>query len=274
MAKPANKSITAIDLKEYLESDDDFAFELKVLTICNQHGDHVFHGGTYQDPNLNKNRQFDIRMWILNDRRRLGLAVECKNLKPSYPLLVSQLPRTKKEAFHSSITAGIFGAHTSSHKGSTSIYPEGLFVGKSTTQVGKPAQRSPNGPEFITGDAEVHDKWGQAMASAKDLITEATTYRGPHSSGSEQNSIVIPILVIPDETLWTVDYSEIGNRVGDPKLSNSCTLYLGSLYDYQVSTGKGKYCISHLNIYTVRGFVKFLEDAKRGMPEWFVLSQD
>lgn len=168
----ATKTITQEDLEDYLASEDDFAFELDVLKICQKHSPHVAHGGTYQDPISGQNRQFDIRIWITDQDRTLALAVECKNLKTYFPLLVSQVPRLEEEAFHGSIEAGKIGFAIRVHEGENTMYPEGQPVGKSTTQVGKPL--SMNGTSFVSGDGEAYDKWAQAIASAEELVTHAS----------------------------------------------------------------------------------------------------
>ncbi|WP_397380117.1 hypothetical protein [Prosthecobacter sp.] len=263
MAKPSTKSITKEDLERFLETEDDFEFELKLLTICQKHSPDVFHSGTYQDPISKLNRQYDFRMYISDGMRVLSLAIECKNLQPYYPLLVSQVPRTDQEAYHCYIDGGAFDPEVHLVKGGKSIYPQGGLVGKSTTQVGKPASANKNGgPDFIKGDADVYEKWSQAVASASDLIASAC-------NPSLQKSIILPVLVVPDGTLWTVDYDESGKRVSSPQLSNACTFYLSKNYKCKAEAGRGKYWISHLNIYTVCGFVEFLENAKRDMNRWF-----
>src|SRR2546430_8215254 len=101
MPKQLNdKPIVAADISEYLKSDDDFAFELEVLRSCQVGGFDVQHGGAYQDPVTGKDRQFDIRLMARKDRRVVKLAIECKNLKPNFPLVVSRIPRVSEESFH------------------------------------------------------------------------------------------------------------------------------------------------------------------------------
>lgn len=94
----AQKEITAADLTDYLNCESDFAFEIRVMKELKKVGD-VLHGGTYMDAITGKSREFDMRVTIPNERRVIRLAVECKNLKTTSPLLVSCLPRRNYEAF-------------------------------------------------------------------------------------------------------------------------------------------------------------------------------
>src|SRR4051812_46650875 len=98
MAKTSQKEITAADLTNYLDSESDFAFEIRAIKELQKAGE-VLHGGTYMDTITGKPRQFDIRVTISKDRCVIRLAVECKNLKKTFPLLVSCLPRSDDEAF-------------------------------------------------------------------------------------------------------------------------------------------------------------------------------
>src|SRR5437867_2805954 len=93
--------IEVADLSEYLKTDDDFAFELEILRSCLKGGGfNVEHGGAYRDPVTGKDRQFDIRLSISKERCVVRLAIECKNLKSNFPLMVSRVPRRAQENFH------------------------------------------------------------------------------------------------------------------------------------------------------------------------------
>ena len=274
MAKAVNKSepINKKHLEDFLDGEDDFAFELKVLSICRNHSGIVLHGGTYQDPISRVNRQFDCRMWLESGTKKVAFAVECKNLSPYYPLLVSEMPRTKSESFHQVLSPGPFGCDIKEVKPSNSLYPAHQLVGKSTTQVGR-ALNPKDG--FVGGDPEVYEKWSQAIASAADLVTNASLYKGPPPPNvAISDNFVLPLLVIPNKTLWTVEYTQSGERVGGPKQSNTTTLFLGKTYELKgpigpFPMGTFHYWISHLHVYTVDGFIEFLNNTERDMNQWF-----
>jgi hypothetical protein len=56
-----DKPDTAADLKEYLASADDFAFEREIYSVAKGLGFQVQHAGLYTDPVTGKPRQFDVR---------------------------------------------------------------------------------------------------------------------------------------------------------------------------------------------------------------------
>jgi hypothetical protein len=101
MAKLKTDAIKASDIAEFLERSSDFSFEMAVLHELTALGFSCTHGGTYRDPITGKNREFDIRAKIIKaPSYNLTLAVECKNLRPNFPLLISCVQRQKSEAIH------------------------------------------------------------------------------------------------------------------------------------------------------------------------------
>ena len=85
MAKLKANPITGADLTTFLNTDSDFAFEMKVLRWLENNGFCCRHSGTYRDPVTGKLRQFDIRSEITSGTGTLALAVECKNLRQNGP---------------------------------------------------------------------------------------------------------------------------------------------------------------------------------------------
>jgi hypothetical protein len=76
---------TPKEIAEYLaHSETDFGFELSVLGHCERQGLKCIHGGTYVDPVTGKGRQFDIRAHNNLEEFHISLAIECKNLSPSF----------------------------------------------------------------------------------------------------------------------------------------------------------------------------------------------
>src|SRR6266487_5476091 len=100
MEKFDQTPIAVMDIKKYLDTRDDFAFELRAFHACKARGFNPFHGGTYKDPITEKSRQYDIRADIQRGNRRVQLAVECKSLRPFHPLVVSCTPRAPGESYH------------------------------------------------------------------------------------------------------------------------------------------------------------------------------
>ena len=251
--------ITAQDISDYVSTQDDFDLELFVYRSLRERGILSEHGGTYIDLYTNKPRQFDIRAsaefgnigWGLN------LAVECKSLSRGFPLVVSRVPRPAHETTYYLIKSWgraelgeSFFAIVPSTSG-LQFYPEGSLVGKQTFQL----KKEPPPRNFKAGDSETYDKWAQALASAADLVRMG---RGAHAIYRKETffTLVLPLLVVSDDTLWAVDYDDDGNHVGAPIQIDSCELYVDR--DYPMGDGKN-YRISHLHIYTRKGFIAFLK---------------
>jgi hypothetical protein len=259
MEKLDQKPITLSDIKKYLDTRDDFAFELRALHACKARGFNSSHGGTYRDPVTEKTRQYDIRADIQRGNRRVQLAVECKSLRLFHPLVVSCTPRAPSESYHEVVLSVPLrpgrsplpqNASVIRVEGPDSVYKIGAPVGKATAQVGK----SPKG-EFVTGDSEVFDKWAQAISSAQDLIAHSQDLLA--QTQPDFISMTLPVLVVPDKTLWIVEYSDEGAQLSDPKQALECTLFIGK--DVGSAFPLFKYTFSHLHILTLIAFEGFLD---------------
>lgn len=250
------KAITAKDISECLLAEDDFSLELQVFRACKERGFTASHSGTYEDPVTKKTRQYDIRaskeLRYVNgvDNMRVQLAVECKNLRPYFPLVVQRVPRGSNESYHDIVVCAapnLGSVRIIHHDG---LYQANQLVGKATAQVGRLASG-----DFTTGDAEVFDKWSQAVSSARELIVESAR------PGNKQFcwTVIIPILVIADGTLWTVDYSHDGTP-SEPKQAKECTIYIDKK-DYFHLPGLLPFScrLTHLHIFTFSEFISFLD---------------
>jgi len=152
MVKLKADPITQADLAEYLESHSDFGFELSVLKMLRERGIECKHGGLYDDPVTGKSREFDIRASIDRGDYRVKLAIECKNIRSNFPLLVACTPRHESESYHHVVKLSepqymeherIYGSQKKSRAtpltigGAHSTYPPEVAVGKSIVQVGR-----------------------------------------------------------------------------------------------------------------------------------------
>ena len=242
MAKLKTDKIEEKDLKEYLGSYSDFSFELSVLKMLRESGVECEHGGHYQDPVTNKSREFDIRAMKTFDSFRLRMAIECKNIRENFPVLVSCIPRHKQESYHQiafvrePTTESVSGftiptpiafrsrAAVLSIRGDFSLYNPGEPVGKSTVQVG----RAQDGT-ISAHDSELYEKWGQCLGSANDLVERM--YWDGDEKEEKYISTVIPFVVVPDDRLWMVVYDEDGNMTGDPKPTDRCSCFIDKEYE-------------------------------------------
>lgn len=234
------------ELKRYLETESDFDFELRVLKELRDFGLDCEHGGHYEDPVTKKSREFDIRMHVADGRFNLFAAIECKNLRPNFPLLVSCVPRTDAEAWHQVAQKRAVGSWTKMHimRGDYSLYRPRGIVGKSTVQVGI----TPAG-EMLANDAEVYEKWGQSLASLHGFARRITGL--PDGSVS----MALPIVVVPDGNLWHVLYRKDGQRMKDPEPTDRCSVYAGG-FEIPLDA-PASLRISHVEIMTLDGLLRF-----------------
>lgn len=261
--------ITSLTLEQYLRENDDFAFEIACMReLQKRPAIKVAHAGTYSDPITSKNRQFDFRIEFAPlNHLRIGVALECKNLRPNFPLMISRLPRLQEESFHQLLIPAEEENHSHGFiipatrlmrpsrevrlDAPTSPYNEGEMVGKATAQIGQTQQG-----EFHSDDSEVYEKWAQAVSSAYDLISEANR---AFADDEELKAayMILPVVVVPDGTLWVKDYQLDGTPAGPPGQTDETTFYLNhSLWK------KGQmfsYTISHLHFVTKKGLGSFID---------------
>ena len=273
-----NAPIGSIELTEFLDASSDFGFELRCLEKLLLLGFHCQHGGSYVDRVTHKARQFDIRAQKENGSLRIRCAVESKNLTESFPLLVMCVPRSRDESFHELLLSyhpdmvkprdryGIDvlrkNCMASRMDHPASGYTFGGPVGKSSAQVGKGQDNL-----IVANDTEVFEKWSQALASAHDLADEAT------KDGERHNSVfmtlILPILVVPNGTLWKVDYSANGTRDGTPVKVDRCSFFVGRAYAAGNTMRGTKLTISHLEFVTLTGLELLTKNILIQGNSWF-----
>jgi hypothetical protein len=99
----------------------------------------------------------------------------------------------------------------------------------------------------------------QATSSAQDLIDHAT-YEAEETAESALFSVVIPVVVVPDSTLWVVDYDSDGKIVGRPRTVRRCSYYVGASYYGGDNLSGSSYHVSHLEFVTLSGLAELLDD--------------
>ena len=269
MRKQPSKSVALeeADLLNFLDTQSDFAFELKTLKILKENGFNCEHGGTYHDPVTRKPRQFDIRATKIRRDLCIRLAVECKNLSDTSPLLILCIPRSPAEAFHdvvSPLKAKAFHKDASpfpnpletyslartqktesiEFSGGNSIYKPHEPVGKSTEKIAKKDDGT-----FNSNDSDVYEKWAQAVSSAQDLIDRAVQDAGLYTA-------IFPVLAVPDRTLWVAEFDADGSRIGNPRQVERCPYFIGKSYRARDTF----YKISHLEFVTIGGIETIIDD--------------
>lgn len=267
MAKQLKQpAIGAADLLEYLaQSSDDFAFELRTLRLLRAKGIACEHGGLYEDPVTKKPRQFDIRAVARDGAHCVRLAIECKNVGAHFPLLVSCLPRHPDESFHEIAIVGEIedGAHahgmyeTRAHvvrlRDEESLYRANAPVGKTLARVGRTGDHG----KIQSDDADMFERWAQSLASAHDLV-HASYWEGVDNAPSISYVAVIPIVVVPDDRLWMVEFDSNGERKTDPERTTHCSLFVNR--EYRMAAEGPAFSVSHVELVTLRGLDAYISD--------------
>lgn len=277
MARLKDTEINIDTIKRYIEENSDFSFEMKVLRKLSQLNFECEHSGTYEDPVTKKSREFDIRATKeVYENCNISLAVECKNLRANFPLVIHCVERSEAEAKHELfIIPGIIetrpqegipfsfrspslgpsrGTDRLKLNNQISTYKSGCFVGKSMDQVGV----APN-DEIKAGDGLVFEKMSQAINSAFELIDNA--HRSDRFETTEDIFHgVIPLLVVPNDMLWEIRYNMDGSTSGEPRQVNHISYLINQYWRVGYETNWMWYLMSHIDIVTIAGLEAFMED--------------
>ncbi len=260
--KPASPlPIGKAEIETFLESDSDFSFEMSVLHKLNSKlGFSCFHGGTYVDPVTKKYRQFDIRgLKPISDSFHLWVAVECKNLKATAPLLVHIAPRGPTETGHFLLSHSEFDPNKSypAIQGpmnvvtrvleveiEQSVYRVNEFVGKSMDQ---PSYDGTG--KFRRSDYGVFEKFDQALSSMSGVISLAL-----HRRRCNARDAFLPFLVVPDGMLWTVGYAADGRIAQRVQNVDHIQYYVGRFLESPNKSILAQYFpLTHFEIVTESG---------------------
>lgn len=275
-------AIEQSDLEEFLESGSaDFAFEMECFrTLAGIFREEridrecaIEHGGTYVDPLKKINRQFDIRVSCVASNGLCGfkLAVECKNISPSSPLLVYCVPREKSETRFDQVRARYdvvnYGLYPIA---GLSPYHRSKPVGKSCVQVSVDP-RSLNGQTserlFKATDEGIYDKWSQALASLETMLLDHLC--SLNGGAPETRWAPIPVLVVPDDLLWSVEFDGVG-RQSKPKRVERVQYYVGK----EFSTFTTGIVAGHVEFVTLSGLINLarrLQEDAGDQCGWFKL---
>lgn len=268
MSKPAPNliPITPETMSKALTATDDFGYEMRVRTLLENNGGVVQHGWTYSDPATGKTRQFDIRCAFRHNksRRFLQLALECKNLTPESPLIVSGVSRTQSESFHDFIVSshsaieGLQGIRRV--QSNNQIYPVGEFAGKNLIRLKQGDKGLIPSREY---ESEIYDRWSQAIASADELCKNAT--RAAETTPGPTFTVVVPGVVVPDDTLWSLQYDREGNFGSGPVPSKAVSFFL----NHKVGMPLGHHLyFSHVEFWTFGGLKQFVANLNSPNANW------
>lgn len=262
-------------VRSVIATEDDFAHEMKVSSILHGLTDYqVTHGGTYTDSVTGKPRQYDFHATLRRDDAELFLPIECKRISENAPLVVSGCPRAISESFHDlllsrvgTVTKGSVTAHglssaTLRARRKDSIYRQGCFTGKSLLRLSTKG----NGTTTL-GDSDVYDKWSQALSSAVEVIHGACM-KAHYLHKKEYYTSVLPIVVLPNDSLWQCEYDTDGKMAADPKRVDDCPFFVGRSHRIGIQKFEHEFVISHLHFCTIRGLEARLAAFAKDKDAW------
>jgi hypothetical protein len=272
-------AITAAEVQTLAQSEDDFRHELQiggVMRLFQRNGlESIEHGGAYNDSITGKARQFDFRALIRKGKAEARLAVEGKRINPEAPIIVCGLQRNGSEAFHHLILSGdgtskgggrgVHAPFSMTEDRKSDFYCAGGFVGKSVFR----AKRG-DGKGLLKreGDGEIFERYAQALSSSVELAGRACV-AAIQRQPTERFvwSVILPVVVVPEEALWIVKYDNEGNFDGKPEQTDGCEIYTAN----GIQTGlpdrpdlRHEFRFSHVHILTLRGFSEFLTNLTTG----------
>jgi hypothetical protein len=265
VAQLRHDAITEDDLVGYVEDDSDFAFEMTTLQLLKSLPFKCEHGGTYKDSVTGVARQFDIRAHTRVGSSWFYLAIECKNVRENFPLLISCVPRHGREASHdvlltfqpdlwpqsSFVPFEVSTLAASVESGGDDPYRSRGPVGKACVQVGRDSKG-----EFQDVGKDIYERWSQSLSSAHELVARASRY---DRARGLQFSVVVPFVVVPDDRLWQVTYDDNGRKTSSPTRVDRVSYYV----DHAVSLGAEQqyiqYRISHVEFVTQRGLESLIK---------------
>jgi hypothetical protein len=102
---------------------------------------------------------------------------------------------------------------------------------------------------LVSDDSATFEKLNQAVNSCRDLVR----YYGstPHTPYLR---VIVPVLVVPDDVLWQVDYAADGRMTEEPRVILATTLFLGRSWEFDRGDRlQITYGMSHLEIWTPAG---------------------
>ena len=140
--------------------------------------------------------------------------------------------------------------------GGNYIYNVGEPVGKVVTQIGRDKQTN----QFSVSDSEIYGKWSQALSSADDLVA-LSTEDWRTTDLNARFSTTIPILIVPDGTLWRCAFDADGNRTIDPEKCERAQFFVGKEASYgKLMFACAPFYLGHLEIVTFSGLGGLIKD--------------
>jgi hypothetical protein len=93
-------------------------------------------------------------------------------------------------------------------------------------------------------------------------LAESACLFAQEEKGRRFSSAVLPVVVLPDESLWTVCYSDEGSIQEGPKMADECEYFV----DRKLTVRGQNFVLTHIHFVTLRGFSgllsRFVQDQR------------
>lgn len=234
--------------------DSDFLLEAAVVRCLRKFAFDVEHSGYYTDPATGKARQFDVRATKINPHTDVHfyLSLECKNIGKNFPLLVSTTPRDSREISYLRGFGFAYPYGIQPHQTNCPLYGSS-HVGRAVCQYER-RRDNRNGYKYNNRNDRVGEKWTQTLSQ----LQEFATANKEDIYNSQLPTFFIPILVVNNDTLWEVGYTDDMEVEYPPHQVQNTDLIIshGFLVSYGVSNER--FNVSHLHISTINGLPDLL----------------
>jgi len=132
------------------------------------------------------------------------------------------------------------------------------------TQVGRERETRGVRGQLTALDSEVFDKWAQSLSSIAEIVEWGVQHL-VRRYATVPRIAFIPVLVVPDGTLWGAKYSENGRIEGDPTAESEIMFYIGRKYHIN---HQADLVVTHLHIYTLSAVRDLLSGVVNGGGIW------
>ena len=265
--QPNGDPIDADVVKKIVLSKSTYEFELRILSRLQGYGFRCIHNGAYIDPATNKLREFDIYGIKRSDHGNRAfvhhIAVECKRIDKDSPLVVLG---SKIGAMPSVWQSPVYSLSGDNEDIYTRYHAQ-EFIGRSLEQIQRKVTEKKKGQgseirtDWSLNDSDIFSKMSQAISSATAVVRDRFTL--PDKDCCETFTEVTPVLVVPDNSLWIVEFSNTGDIIGMPKSCASLRYFIDYTCEEHVTKRTNRNVdLKHMTICTESALVSTLEGSE------------
>lgn len=242
---------TTENIRNFMETKSGFGFEMEVVRKFRSLNFSVYHSGMYADPVTGVFRQFDAyaQMEVNNDK--LVLQVECKRVGADYPVIVACSQRSERESSHCLFQNTGPDSYMRMVRNS-GLYPKNEMVGRSFDQW--TTDKKPKAAD---------DVWFKFSQAVQASIAQTSSIRMLNESDETRRKVaLIPCVVVPDGTLWKIDYDEDGAIENEPQRVDHLSYFIGLPSSHQPTQSHPltHFTITHMEVMTLSGIEKLFKD--------------